>query len=161
MIYFQWFLIQFKWCYKCHKVIFRCDGLYIDSPDWIKKKKASVNPKNIGDKCFQYVTAAAVNYGEIMWNPERVLNIEPFINKYHWKGINYPSKIDDWKTFEKNNLTIAFNIFYIKGKEICSACISKINLNCENQISILMIPNEEKEGWNCLAVKKLCIIKEF
>ena len=27
-------------CRKCYKVNFRPGGLYIDSPDWIKKKKA-------------------------------------------------------------------------------------------------------------------------
>ena len=29
------------------------------------------------------------------------------MNKCNWKRTNYPSKIDDWKTFEKNNPTIA------------------------------------------------------
>ena len=37
--------------------------------------------------------------------------------------------------------------------EICSAYISKINWNCEKQITLLMIPNEK--GWYYLAVKKL------
>ena len=45
------------------------------------------------------------------------------INKYEWKGINYPPKIDDWKTIEKNNPTIDINILYIKQKEICPAYI--------------------------------------
>ena len=49
------------------------------------------------------------------------------MNKYDWKGINYPSKIDDWKTFEKNNLTIALNILYIKEKEILPAYIASHN----------------------------------
>ena len=65
-----------------------------------------------------------------MWNPERISNIKPFTNKYKWKLINYPSKIDDWKTFEKNNPTIALNILFIKEKEIRPAYISKINWNC-------------------------------
>ena len=43
----------------------------------------------------------ALNYGEIELHPERVSNIKPFINKYNWKRINYLSKMDDWKTFEK------------------------------------------------------------
>ena len=43
------------------------------------------------------------NYEEIKWNPERVSNIKPFINKYSWYGVNYLSKIDDWNTFEKSN----------------------------------------------------------
>ena len=42
--------------------------------------------------------------------------------------------------FEKNNPIIALNILYIKEMEICPAYISKINLNCEKQIILLMIP---------------------
>ena len=38
--------------YKCHKVNLRDGGSYIDSPDWIKKKKETINPKNDDDKCF-------------------------------------------------------------------------------------------------------------
>ena len=30
----------------------------------------------------------------------------------------------------------------------------KVNSNCEKQIILLMIPNEEKEGWHYFAVKK-------
>ena len=48
--------------YKCHKVDFECGGSYIDSPDWRKKKKAIINPKNEDDKCFQYAATVALNY---------------------------------------------------------------------------------------------------
>ena len=78
-----------------------------------------------------------------------------FINKYNWKGINYSSKIDDWKIFEKNNLTIDLNIWFIQEREIHSAYISKHNSAREKQIILLMISNEEKEGWHYLAVNKL------
>ena len=98
----------------------------MDSPDWIKKKKETINPKNEDNKCFQYAITVALNYGETESHLERVSNIKPIINKYNWKGINYPSKIDDWKMFEKNNPTIALNILCIKEKEICPAYISKI-----------------------------------
>ena len=27
----------------------------------------------------------------------------PYINEYKYNGITYPSKIQDWKMFEKNN----------------------------------------------------------
>ena len=36
----------------------------------------------------------------------RVSNIKSFINKHNWKGTNYPSKIDDWKTFEKKKSSL-------------------------------------------------------
>ena len=51
--------------YKCHKVDFECGGSYIDSPDWIKKKKATINPKNEDGKCYQYAAAVALNYEKI------------------------------------------------------------------------------------------------
>ena len=105
--------------YKCQKVNFKRGGSYIDSTDWIKKKKAIINPENTDDKCFQYAVTVVLNYGEIESHPERVSNIKPFIDKYYWKGINYPSKIGDRRTFEKNNPTIALNILYIKEKEVC------------------------------------------
>ena len=48
-----------------------------------------------------------------------------FINKYNREAINYPSKLDDWKRFEKNNPAIAFNILYTKENEIVPAYILK------------------------------------
>ena len=50
---------------------------------------------------------------------------------------------------------IAFNILYIKEKEIYSAYISKHKSTRGKQIIFLMIPNEEKQGWHYLLVKKL------
>ena len=76
----------------------------------------------------------ALNYGETESHPERVSNIKPFIHKYNWKGINYLSKIDDWKRFEKNNLKIALNTLK-KKKEIYPASISKHN-PCKTNNSI-------------------------
>ena len=148
------FIFDLVWLlnYKCHKINSKRAGSYIDSPHWIRK--VTINPKNKDDKCFQYAVTVLLNYGEIKWNPERVSNIKPFIHDYNWKGSNYPTKIDDWKTFEKNNPTFALNILYIKRKEIYLADISNYNSSHEKQIILLMIQNDEKEGqWCCLAVK--------
>ena len=57
--------------------------------------------------------------------------------------------------FEKNNPKIALNILYIKEKEIYPAFISKHNSTREKQITLLLIPNQEKERWHYLGVKKL------
>ena len=81
----------------------------------------------------------ALNHEEIKWNPERVSNIKPFMNKYNWKGINYPQKIDDWKTFEKNNLTIAVNILFIKEKEIRPALKSLLMIKIIEKLGKIVI----------------------
>ena len=58
------------------------------------KKKAIINPINKKDnKCFQYAITVALNYEEIKKGPQRITKIKPFINKYNWKGINFPKKM--------------------------------------------------------------------
>ena len=42
------------------------------------------------------------------------MKVKPFVNTYNWEKINFPSAKDGWKNFEKNNLTIALNVFYVK-----------------------------------------------
>ena len=71
--------------YKRHKVNFRHGGSYIDSPEWRKKKKTTINTKNKDDKFFQYAIIVALNYEEIESHIERVSNIKLFTNKYMWK----------------------------------------------------------------------------
>ena len=101
--------------YKLHKIsINRSGGSYIDSPDWIKNKKAAINPKNKNDdKCMQYAISAALNYKQIGDHPERISKIKPFIKNYDWKGINFSSHKKDRNIFLKNNNSIALNILYV------------------------------------------------
>ena len=76
----------------------------------------------------------AISHEEIKRNLQRIPKIKPFVNKFNLKGINSPSKIDNWKIFQKNNSVIARNIFYIKEKEILPACTSKHDSTREKQI---------------------------
>ena len=100
--------------FKSHKVSFIRDGSNIDSPNQIKEKKTRINTKNTDDKCFQYAATVALDYEEIESHPELISSTKTFINKFNLQGINYPLKIDDWKTFDKNNPTITLNIPYTK-----------------------------------------------
>ena len=52
--------------YKCDKRNFKRSGSYIDSPDWIKSKKATINAKNEDDIYFQDAVTVALNYEEVM-----------------------------------------------------------------------------------------------
>ena len=49
--------------YHLHKTSLIRGGSYIDTPEWLKNKRATIYPKNIkDDKCFQYVLTAELNY---------------------------------------------------------------------------------------------------
>ena len=86
--------------YNLNKVSLSRGGSYIDSPKWLANKKATVNPKNNDDKCFQYALTVALNYQQIKDHSERISKIKPFIDQYNWKEIDFSSHSKDWKKFE-------------------------------------------------------------
>ena len=73
------------------------------APEWLKNKKATINPKNNEDKCFQYALTVALDCQNIKNNPERTSKIKSFIDQYNWKEIDFPSDEKDWETFELND----------------------------------------------------------
>ena len=88
--------------------------------------KATINPINKKDnKYFQYAVTIVLSYEEIKKDPKGITTVKPFIKKYKWEGINFPSEKDDWKKFEKNNVTIALNFLYAKKEKIYLAYVSK------------------------------------
>ena len=97
--------------YNFNKISISRGGSYIDSPKWLKDKK-SANQKNNDNKCFQYAVTLALNIDKVNDHPERISKIKPFIEKYNWKDIDFPSTSIDWKKFELNN-EVALNILYI------------------------------------------------
>ena len=85
--------------YNLNKVSLSRGGSHIDSSKWLKNKKATINPKNKDDKCFQYALTVALNYEQIEKDPHRISKIKPFIDQYNWKEIDLPSHSKDWKKF--------------------------------------------------------------
>ena len=94
--------------YDVNKISISRGGSYIDSPQWLKNKKSTINPKNNDYKCFQYAVTLALNLDRINGHPERISKIKPFIEKYNWKDIDFPSTSKDWKKFELNNEILYF-----------------------------------------------------
>ena len=137
-----------------NKISISRGGSYIDSPKWLKDKKSTVNQKNNDNKCFQYAVTLALNIDKINDHPERISKIKPFIEKYNWKHIDFPSTSKDWKKFELNN-EVALNILYVHHgtKKIEITYKSKHNLTREKQVILLMISNGE--NWRYLIVKNL------
>ena len=69
--------------YQYHKISPNCGGSYVDSPDWKKSKKATINPINKKDnQHFQYAVIVVWNHEEIGKHAERITKIKPFINKH-------------------------------------------------------------------------------
>ena len=74
---------------------------------WRGKKEGIIN----GDNDFQ--NADVLNYLTTEKDPQRISKLKLIINKYNWRGINFPVTPKDWKKFELNNKTVALNVLYI------------------------------------------------
>ena len=71
-----------------------------------KNKKATIDTINDHVKYFQY--AAKVNHNK------EIGKKKAFVNKYNWKGINYPSrKYEKNEKFGKSNPRITPNVLYV------------------------------------------------
>ena len=142
--------------YSLHKISLNRGGSYIDSHDWTKNKKATINPQNKDNECFKYAITFTWNYAKISNHPEKISKIKPFIDNYNWKDIEFPSRWKDWKKFEQNNKTIALNILFVpyNTKEIKPAYISKYIHKRDDQVILLMI-TDGTENWHYLTVKSL------
>ena len=77
--------------YHLQKVGLKRSGSYIDSPEWLKNKKAANNPQNNDENVFQYALTVALNHQHIANNPQRISKIKPFIDQYNWKEIDFRS----------------------------------------------------------------------
>ena len=129
-----------------HKTNLKRGKSYIKSPEWILNKRATMNPKNNDNKCFQYSITVALNHQKIENHPERMSNIKPFIDKYNWKDIDFPAGIKVWKKFQQNNKKIALNILYVphNKKTINLAYKSKYNRKRKYQVVLLMITDDKQ-----------------
>ena len=80
--------------YHIHKTSLKRGKSYIKSPEWLINKRATINPKNKDDKCFQYSITVALNHQKIESHSERISNIE-WIVYIHLEQIMH---LRTWKT---------------------------------------------------------------
>ena len=124
----------------------------LNSLGWLRGKKEAIINNNNNNKDFKNALEDALNYQSIQSHPERISKLKPYINKYNWKGIDFPAGSKKWQKFERNNKTNALNVKH-NTKKISVAYRSKHNNKRKKQVILLMITDGEK--YNYLAVTLL------
>ena len=124
--------------------------LELNSLGWLQGKKEAINNNNNNNSNnnnineFENALDDALNFQTIENHLERISKLKPYINKYNWKGINFPATPKDWKKFELNNKTIALNLLYIPHSTKTSN-ITEYNNKSKKQVILLVISNGEKQ----------------
>ena len=118
----------------------------LNSLGWLQCKKEAIINNNNNNNNFQNTLNDALNYQTIEKHPERMSKLKPFINKYNWKGINFPAGSKEWKKSERKNDRVALNILYVKhnAKKISVIYKSNYNNKRKKQVILLMISDDKK-----------------
>ena len=98
---------------KCNihfnKIDLRRGVAYIESPKWLKDKKATINRKNTKNVyCFMYAATIALYHDQSGSNSERISQkLGIYIHSFNWHDIDFPASYEDYALFEKLNEDIA------------------------------------------------------
>ena len=109
----------------------RRGALFIDTPEWLKRKKATINPQNVNNVyCFMYAATIALYHIDLGNNSGRISKkLDILVHGFNWYDIDFPASYKDYATFERLNSNAALNVLYVPfGEEnVCPEYISDRN----------------------------------
>ena len=122
---------------------------YIPLPDWLAKKKAILNPKNLDMKCFKWAVIAGLKWEEIDRDHQRVSKLRRYENEFDWEGMSYPVSTKDINKFETRN-RIGVNVLALDGR---NPYICRKGLDYERTVNLMILEDGEKKHY--VAIKSL------
>ena len=136
-----------------HRLVLTRGSSYTELPQWIKSKKAVINPQNKDEECFKWAVIAALHHEEIKKDHQCISRLRAYEKQYNWKGLEFPVSIKKIDKFEKNNPGIAVNVLFSnrKSQNIYTARRSERNVKFKKQVNLLIIEYGEKRHY--IAIK--------
>ena len=131
-----------------HRLNLTRGSSYIPLPDWLTKKKAIINPKNLDLKCFKWSVIAALKWREIDSNHQRVSKLKRY-DDLDWNGINFPASTKDITKFEVRN-RIGVNVLALDGK---TPYICRKGGDYDRVVNLMIIEKDDKKHY--VAIKSL------
>ena len=132
-----------------HRLNLTRGASYIKLPDWLSKKKAIINQKNLENKCFKWAVIAGLRWEEIGANPERISKLRQYENEFDWNEIAYPVSTKNISKFETRN-RIGVNLLAISGRTIY---ICRKGGDYEQKVNLMILEEDQKKHY--IAVKSI------
>ena len=129
-----------------HRLNLTRGSSYLLLPDWLARKKAIINPKNLDLECFKWAVIGAMRWEEIGKHPKRITKLKRFENDFDWTGVGFPVSFRTIKRFEYQN-QISINVLAVEDRQIhiCRKggdydCVVNLMLitenNCKHYVAI-------------------------
>ena len=115
---------------------------YIPLPDWLSKKKAIINPKNLDEKCFKWSVIAGLKWEEIDRDHQRVSKLRHYENEFDWSRMSFPVSTSDISKFEVRN-RIGVNVLVLNGR---TPYICRKGIDYERSVNLMILEDEPIQG---------------
>ena len=90
-----------------HRLNLTRGSSYVPLPDWLARKVAIINPKNLDMECFKWAVIAAMKWEETGNHSERISKLRRYEDEFDWDRMEFPASFRDIKRFEsRNEITI-------------------------------------------------------
>ena len=76
-----------------HRLVLTRGSSYTELPEWIKSKKAVINPQNKDEECFKWAVITVLYHEEIKKDHQCPSRLRPYENQYNRKGLKFPVSI--------------------------------------------------------------------
>ena len=126
-----------------HRLNLTRGSSYIPLPDWLVSKKAIINPKNLGEKCFKWSVIAGLKWEEIDNDHQCVSKLRRYENEFDWSGISYPVSTKDISKFEMRN-RIGVNLLALNGK---TPYICRKGMDYGGTVNLMILEDGEKKHY--------------
>ena len=119
---------------------------FLKLPSGLKNKKAVVNIKNNDQECFKWAVGRSVF--PVERNPQRITKeLRLQVKTFDWRGISFPTPLNQINKFERQNLGFGVNVFGVEGGEVYPMRISKVG---GKMIDLLLIKEGEDSHYCCI-----------
>ncbi|CAI6374841.1 unnamed protein product [Macrosiphum euphorbiae] len=88
---------------------------YIQLPEYIDRKRGTINPQNTDQECFKWAILARHVTGPSAFRVEGD-KYSQHEGKYNFDGIAFPTQLSDITKFEKNNNNVSINVYGLGKK---------------------------------------------
>ena len=134
---------------RIHRLNLTRGSSYIPLPDWLSKKKAILNPKNLDEKCFKWAVTAGMKWEEIDRDHQRVSKLRHYENEFDWSEIRYPVSTKDISKFETRN-RIGVNVLALNDR---TPYICRKGGDYDRIVNLMILEDGDKKHY--VAIKSL------
>jgi hypothetical protein len=120
---------------------------YIETPDYIKRKRAVINVQNSDQECFRWAVLSALYPITTFQHSYRVSKYESHKNDAEFSSLKYPVTLPQIREFERRNSGFTVNVYvHCENNDIIPVYLTKHQTRPKH-IDLLLLKNNENSHY--------------